>query len=136
MNPVDRMPQDHEVPPTRADIWRSNIVLVAVIVLLLALFIRNASAPREQIRNAEGLWVPLDTTTAPLPAKPYDNSDCFGDAQSRNSESLSQPQDLWLEAEARAPRRLQGDAWTLEWYPVTQGETIIIRPVYRFNSGD
>lgn len=132
MNPADRLPQDHEAPPTRADIWRSNIVLSAVILLLLALFIRNAIAPREQIRNAEGQWIPLDTATVPMP---HDDSDCFGNALKRDLEGLSRPQDLQLEAEARAPRRLQGDAWTLEWYPLIQGEVVIIKPVYRFNGG-
>jgi len=138
MNPADRLPQDHDqAPPTRAEVWRSNIVLSAVILLLLALFVRNASAPREQVRAADGQWIPLDTRSAPAPAWPYDDSDCFKGAgvRSKPLDQLTQQHNYWMESEARASRRLQGEAWTLEWYPVTQGEIVIIKPVYRFSQG-
>jgi len=116
MPPADRLPQDHDTSsPTRAEIWRSNIVLSAVFILMMALFIRNANALSAQAGYIAAEWIPLTT-------------DCFREANERQETPLL-PHESWLEREALA----EDQSWTLEWYPLVQGESIVIKPVYIYN---
>lgn len=63
-------PRPTNPPATRAEIWRGNIVMGMVFLLMLALLLRNASLPRSLTSDAS--WVYLDVTPAevapPAPA--------------------------------------------------------------------